>query len=211
MTVVGVAGTTKVRTLGESPRPFLYRSFTQLYPSFLTAVVQTPDNAEEILQVAFRTLRELDPEMVVVETKTMDEHFGVMLLPAKLGSLLSALFAVVALTLAAIGLYGVVSYAVARRSREVGIRMSLGAEPGRVVRQMVREGMTLAAAGAAVGLILAFLGAQVLRSLLFRVQAVDPLTFLAVPALLIGLALVASWLPARRASRVDPVRALKAE
>jgi predicted permease len=211
MTVVGIARTTKVRTLGESPRPFIYRSWTQRYTPFLTAVVQTRGSAAEILQVAFRTMRELDPEMVVVETKTVEEHFGVMLLPARLGSLLSALFAVVALALAAIGLYGVVSYAVARRTREVGIRMSLGADAGQVVRQMVREGMGLAGTGVLVGLALAFLGARILRSLLFQVQATDPLTFLVGPAILLGLALLSSWLPARRASRVDPVRALKAD
>ena len=211
MVVVGVAATTKVRNIGEAPRPFVYRAYSQTYSSFLTAVIQTPGRAEDALQTGFRVLRELDPEMLVVENKTMDEHLGIMLFPERLGTILTSLFAVVALCLATIGLYGIVSYAVARRSREVGLRMSLGAEPGRVVWEVVREGMTLALVGAAVGLALAVAGAQMLRSLLFGVAALDPITFGAVPAVLLAVALVASYLPARRASRIDPVRALKAE
>jgi putative ABC transport system permease protein len=141
----------------------------------------------------------------------METHMGVMLMPAQLGALLAALFAFVALTLASIGLYGVVSYAVSRRSREMGIRMSLGATPGTVVGQMVREGMILVGVGTGVGLVLALAGAQLLRSLLFGVGAIDPVTFMAVPTLLLTVTLVAAYVPARRASRVDPVRALKAE
>ncbi len=211
LVVVGVAATTKVRTIGEAPRPFIYRAYSQTYVSFLTAVIQTPGRAEDVLRTGFRVLRELDPEMLVVENKTMDEHLGIMLFPARLGTILTSLFATVALCLASIGLYGIVSYAVSRKSREVGIRMSLGAEPRRVVREVVREGMILALVGAGVGLALAFAGAQVLRSLLFGVGALDPMTFGAVPAVLLAVALVASYLPARRASRIDPVRALKAE
>ncbi|NNM06780.1 MAG: FtsX-like permease family protein, partial [Gemmatimonadetes bacterium] len=211
LVVVGVAATTKVRTIGEAPRPFIYRAYSQTYASFLTAVIQTPGRAEDVLPVGFRVLRDMDPEMLVVENKTMAEHLGIMLFPARLGTILTSLFAVVALCLASIGLYGIVSYAVARRSREVGIRMSLGAEPGRVVWEIVREGMILALVGALVGLALAFAGAQVLRSLLFGVGAIDPVTFGVVPAILLAIALAASYLPARRASRIDPVRALKAE
>jgi len=209
--VIGVSRATKVRTLGEPPRPFIYTPYSQRYSSFLTAVIQTRGEPEGGLQAAFRTLREMDPEMVVMETKTMETHMGVMLMPAQLGAMLAAVFAVVALILACIGLYGVVSYAVSRRSREMGIRMSLGAAPGQVVSQMVREGMVLVVVGTGVGLILALAGAQVLRSLLFGVGAIDPLTFAAVPALLLTVTLVAAYVPARRASMVDPVRALKAE
>jgi ABC-type antimicrobial peptide transport system permease subunit len=209
--VVGVARTTKVRTLGEGPRPFIYRAYSQADVSFVTTVVTTSGLPEDAMQTAFRVLRELDPDMMVVESKTMDEHLGIMLLPARLGTLLTSLFAIVAMTLAGIGLYGTVSYAVARRSREVGIRMSLGAEPARVVRGIVWEGMALAIVGAGVGLLLAFAGARLLESLLFGVSAFDPLTFGVVPLALLGLALGSAYLPARRASRVDPVRALKAE
>ena len=211
LVVVGVARTTKVRTLGEAPRPFIYRAYSQSYASFLTAVIRTPGSAEDALQAGFRILREMDPEMMVVETKTMDEHLGIMLFPARMGTLLSSLFALVALALSSIGLYGIVSFAVARKSREIGIRMSVGAEPGRVVREVVRGGMVLAVVGAGTGMVLALAGAQLLRSLLFGVSAFDPVTFAAVPAVLLAIALGATYFPARRASRVNPVRALKAE
>ena len=211
MIVVGVAETAKIRTIGEAPRPFVYRPYSQSYGSFLTAVIRTSGRPEDALQAGFRVLREMDPEMLVVETKTMDDHMGIMLLPARLGVILSSLFAVVALCLAIIGIYGVVSYSVARKSREVGIRMSLGAEPGKVVQEIVRDGMGPAVVGAGIGLVLALAGARVLQSLLFGVGAFDALTFLAVPVGLLVVALGAAYLPARRASRVDPVQALKAE
>ena len=124
---------------------------------------------------------------------------------------MASLFAMVALALASIGLYGVVSYAVSRRSREMGIRRSLGAAPGTVVLQVVREGMVLVGVGTGVGLALALAGARVLRSLLYGVGPLDPLTFAGVPVLLLAVTLAAAYVPARKASRVDPVRALKAE
>jgi predicted permease len=209
--IVGISATTKVRTLGEPPRPFIYRPYTQNYVSYLTAVIQTTGRAEDPLRAGFRLLREMDPEILVVETKTMEEHLGIMLFPARLGALLAMVFAVVALALASIGLYGVVSYAVARRSREMGIRMSLGARPGVVVSHVVRGGMGLVGVGAFVGLGLSLAGVRVVRSFLFGVNPMDPATFLAVPGVLLVVTLLAAYLPARRASRVDPVRALKAE
>ncbi|MFC1661319.1 ABC transporter permease, partial [Gemmatimonadota bacterium] len=209
--IVGIAAATKVRTLGEPPRPFIYRPYSQSYASYLTVVIQTNGRAEDPLRAGFRLLREMDPEILVIETKTMEEHLGIMLLPARLGALLSLVFAVVALALASIGLYGVVSYAVARRSREMGIRMSLGARPGAVVYQVVREGMGLVGVGAVVGLGLCFVGVRVVRSFLFGVSPMDPATFLVVPVILVSVTLLAAYVPARRASRVDPVRALKAE
>ena len=209
--VVGIARSTKVRTLGEPPRPFIYTPYSQRYTAYLTAVIQTRGRPEAVLQTAFHTLREMDPEMVVMESKTMDQHLGVQLMPARLGALMASVFAIVALALASIGLYGVVSYAVSRRSREMGIRMSLGAAPSAVVRQVVREGMVLVGVGTGLGLALALAGAQILRSLLFGVGALDPTTFVTVPALLLAVTFAAAYVPARRASRVDPVRALKAE
>lgn len=209
--VVGIARATKVRTLGEPPRPFIYTPYSQRYTAYLTAVLQTRGRPEAILQAAFRTLREMDPEMVVMESKTLERHLGVQLMPARLGALLASVFAIVALALASIGLYGVVSYAVSRRGREMGIRMSLGAAPGAVARQVVREGMVLVGVGVGLGLAMALAGAQILRSLLYGVGALDPVTFIGVPVILLAVTLAAAYLPARRASRVDPVRALKAE
>jgi putative ABC transport system permease protein len=211
LTVVGIARSTKVRTLGEPPRPFIYTPYSQRYTAYLTAVIQTRAQPEAALRSAFRTLREMDPEMVVMESKTLEEHLGVQLMPARLGALLASVFSIVALALASIGLYGIVSYAVSRRSREMGIRMSLGAAPGTVVRLVVREAMLLVGVGTGLGLALALVGAQLLRSLLYGVGALDPVTFFGVPVLLLAVTLAAAWVPARRASRVDPVLALKAE
>jgi putative ABC transport system permease protein len=148
---------------------------------------------------------------VIVESKTMEEHLAVMLIPARLSAFLSTLFGSLALALAVIGLYGVVSFAVSQRRREIGIRMSLGATPGSVVRLVVGGGMKLVAVGGLVGLVLAFLTTRALRGFLFGIAPLDPVAFVAVPALLGGVALLAALVPAWRASRVDPVRALKAE
>jgi ABC-type antimicrobial peptide transport system permease subunit len=153
----------------------------------------------------------VDPGAVFVDTKTMEEHLAVTLLPARLGALFSAVFAAVALVLASIGLYGVVSYAVASRSREMGIRMSLGADARGVVIMMVRGGMRLVLIGGAIGMVLAIGASTVLQSLLYGVKVLDPVTFMGVPAVLLGVALLAAWIPARRASRVDPARTLRTE
>jgi predicted permease len=211
MEVVGVSRSTKVRNIGEGPRPFVYRPYSQNYDAFLTVLVRTSRGAEEAVSDGLRTLREMDPEMVVVEAKTMDRHLGAQILPRRIGAAVSAILASLALLLASIGLYGIVSYAVARRSREMGIRMSLGAEPGRVVREMLWEGMSLVVVGGGVGLVLAAAAAQLLGNLLFGIRPMDPLTFVAIPTILLAVTLLAAYLPARRASRVDPVTALKAE
>ena len=211
MEVVAVTRTTKVRNIGEAPRPLVYRPYSQRYSAFLTVLIRTSRTAEEVLQSGIRILREMDPDMVLVETTTMERHLGVQLFARRLGATVSVVLAALALVLASIGLYGVVSYAVARRSREVGIRMSLGAQPGGVVRQLLWEGMSLVAVGGVIGLGLAMVGAQLLGSLLFGIRTMDPVTFLVVPAILLAVAGLAAYVPARRASRVDPVWALRAE
>jgi ABC-type antimicrobial peptide transport system permease subunit len=124
---------------------------------------------------------------------------------------LLSLFAAVALALAALGIYGVMAYSVEQRAREIGIRMALGADGGRVQRMVVGGGLRLAALGVAMGVLAALLGTRVLASLVYNVSTTDPLTIAATGALLIASALLASWVPARRATRVDPATALRAE
>jgi putative ABC transport system permease protein len=141
----------------------------------------------------------------------MESHLGIMLLPARLSALILSAFAALALTLATIGLYGVVSYAVARRAREVGIRMSLGADGGSVIRMLMGSGLKLVAVGSIIGLAVAFAAARLLGGLLFNVSALDPMTFLLVPLVLGAAAMLAAYIPARRASRVDPASALRTE
>jgi predicted permease len=208
--VIGVASDAKVRSLGEAPRPFLYRPFSQDYTSFFSVIVRTrPDPAPVVLELV-AAARELEPELWLWDPKTMERHLGILLLPARLSALLLTVFATLALTLACIGLYGLVSYAVSQRTHEMGIRMSLGADASAVVRMLTGSGMKLVGVGSVVGLALALLVARSLSRLLFGVSTFDPVTFVAVPALLGGVALLAAYLPARRASRVDPVSALRA-
>jgi predicted permease len=209
--IVGVASTAKIRSLGEAPRPFVYVPYSQSYSSFLTLVVKTRVDAERTAVDALAAARELDPELWVWEAKTMSRHLGIMLLPARLSALLLTAFAVVALALASIGLYGIVSYSVAQRSREVGIRMSLGADSGKVVSMLMRGGLKLVGLGAAVGIVLSLATAPTLGSLLYGIQPTDVTAFVIMPMVLIVVATLAAYVPARRASRIDPVRALKTE
>ena len=209
--VIGVAGDAKVRSLGEAPRSFIYLPYSQDYSSFLTVVARTSLDPEPLALEMLATGRELDPEFWVWETKTMDRHLGVVLLPARLSALLLSVFAGLALALASVGLYGVVSYAVSQRTREVGIRMSLGATPGGIVRLLMQSGLRLVAVGGVIGLTLALAVSRLLGRLLFGVASADLFTFVAIPAVLVGAAILAAYVPARRASRVDPVTALRAE
>lgn len=210
--VVGVTQTTKVRSLGEQPRPFFFLSFAQSPLPFATIVARTSAGRDEAVTAQLiGVLHDVDPSIPVLLGTTMARHVGALMLPARLGAIAFGVFAALALALAMIGVYGVVSYAVARRSREVGIRMALGAEPNEVVRLLMREGLLMVGGGGVLGLALAFAVTRVLRSLLSGVGAADPLTFIIAPAVLVGVGIVAALLPALRSARTDPVRVLRAD
>ncbi len=209
--VVGVVNTAKIRSIGEAPRSFVYRPYSQVYDSFLFVVARTSMDPERAALDMLAAGREIDPEFWVWETKTMERHLGIMLMPAQMSALILSAFAVLALVLASIGLYGIVSYAVARRTREVGIRMSLGADGSRVIRMLMSSGLKLVAVGSVIGLAMAFAAARLVSSLLFNVSAFDLTTFVVVPLVLGAAAILAAYVPARRASRVDPASALRTE
>ncbi|MGH9388689.1 MAG: ABC transporter permease, partial [Vicinamibacteria bacterium] len=209
--IVGVANTAKIRSLGEAPRPFVYVPFSQRYGSDFTVVAKTGADPERTAVDILAVARELDPQLWVWESKTMARHLGIVLLPARLSALLLSAFAAVALALASIGLYGIVSYSVSQRSREVGIRMSLGADGGSVVGMLMASGLKLVGLGAAFGVVASLAATPALANLLFGVQPTDAASFAVMPLLLIVVATLAAYVPARRASRIDPVRALKAE
>lgn len=141
----------------------------------------------------------------------MARHLGIVLLPARLSAVSLSAFAVVAMALACIGLYGIVSYSVSQRFREVGIRMSLGADASRIVRMLMAGGLKLVTVGAVVGIGASLVAAPALASLLFGVQSTDVVAFTVMPFVLMTVAVVAAYLPARRASRIDPVRAVRTE
>ena len=177
----------------------------------MTVVARTSTDPERTALALLAAGREVDPDLWVFETKTMERHLALMRLPQQLSSFVLSAFGALALALAAIGLYGVVSYGVAQRTREIGIRMALGAGRPRVVRLLVAGGLRLVVIGGVLGLALALAAARLLGGLLFEVSALDPLTFLGVPLVLGAAALLAAWLPARRASRVDPLAALRTD
>jgi predicted permease len=209
--VVGVTADHKVRNLGETQRPYVYLSQSQRFSRDLRILARTTGDPERLALEMMATARALDPEIMIIRTTTMRRHLATMLLGRELGAMVVGGFALLALLLASIGLYGVVSYAVSRRAKEVGIRLSLGADASSVVRMLTASGMKLVAVGGVVGLALAAALAQLLSRLLYGVPALDPLTFVGVPVVLGLVALLASWIPARRVTRIDPVGALRAE
>ncbi len=209
--VVGVASDTKVRSLGEAPRSFVYRPFTQDYTSFLTAVAPTAVEPARTARELVTAAREVDPQLFIWDASTMDRHLGVVRLPGQLSALVLSAFAALALILAVVGLYGIVSYAVAQRRREVGIRMSFGASGGAIVSLLMRSGLKLLVIGAVIGLGLSVALSRLLSGLLFGVSTLDPVAFLVFPAVLLGAGVVAALVPALAARRVNPATVLRSE
>jgi predicted permease len=209
--IVGVARDTKVRTLGEKPRPYLYLHHLQRHRGFMALVTRTSGDPKPMLSTLRREILLVDEGMPIMESKTMTEHLGIMLFAPRMGGILLGVFGGLGVLLATIGLYGVVSYAAAQRTREVGIRVALGARPGDVMQLVVGRGMMLVGVGVVIGLVLAFAAALPLRSLLYGVSVSDPVTFVGITLLLAGVAFVATMVPALRAARLDPMVALRRE
>jgi predicted permease len=209
--IVGVARDTKVRTLGEAPRPFVYELVGQSGGFGVEVVVKGTGTGAQLLEAARSVVEEVDPGLVLMEAKTMNEHLALMLFPPRMAAMLLSVFGALALALAAIGIYGVVSHAVAKRTRELGIRMSLGASARDVVRMAIGGGMRLVAIGAVVGVLMAGTVSWSISRFLYGIGTTDLATFAGIPVLLTLVALVAAWVPARRASAVDPVTALRTE
>jgi predicted permease len=209
-TVVGVARDTKVRTLGEAPRPYLYRHWRQTGED-VGFVVRTHGDPQPLVASVRREALALEPDLPVIELKTMREHLSLMLTPPKLAASLLAACGVLAILLANLGLYAVVAYSVARRTREIGVRIALGAHRSDVLWLVIREGMALVLVGVVVGFALTAAIARPLGSYLYGLGSLDPLTFTVVATILAATALVANFVPARRAVRVDPLQAIRCE
>ena len=211
--VVGVARTSQYMFLGEPPRPFYWTALGQhrRYSMFLE--IETAGAPETLMPIVRRTVRELDENVPLFEMRSMEEHLrmGRALFTVRLGALFGATFALLALVLAVVGIYGLVSYSVSHRTREIGIRIAVGATVRSVVSLVLRQGIALALAGVLFGVVAAFGITRLMGALLYGVDTHDPLTF-AIGAMVLALAaVVASWLPARRAAVMDPVRALRSE
>jgi predicted permease len=211
LTVVGIARDGKYRTLGEDPRAYVYSCIEQGGSSFRTLVVASDGDERAMLGQIRHTLDEIDPNLPIFDLKTISEHMAIMLFPARMGAALLAAFGLLGLILASLGLYGVVAASVARRTREIGIRMAIGGRRADVLRLVVGEGMVLTGVGLAAGLGLALLASQILRNLLYGIAPSDPLTFAGVAFILSSVALIANLIPARRATEVDPLVALRYE
>jgi putative ABC transport system permease protein len=210
-TVVGIVGDVREWGLDVPARPTAYFSALQVAPSTTSLAVRTRAAPTALLGSLRAELTRLDPALPLFEVAPLAEVVDESVGQRSLTLTLMLGFAVLALGLAALGLYGVISYGVAQRSREVGIRLALGARPAQVLRLVVGQGLRLAVAGVALGLVLALGLGRLLGGLLYGVAPADPLTLLTVPLLLTLVALLASWVPARRATRVDPADTLRAE
>ena len=210
--IVGVAKDGKYWTIGEAPQMFVYSPLAQSYSPAGTLVVRTAGGDPRALIPALNAeVRALDPALPLFDVKTVEEHMGVSLFPARVAAALLGSFGLLALLLAGVGVYGVVSYAAARRTREIGIRMALGARPRDVLRLVAGGGMLLVALGVALGLAGAFALTRFMEGLLYGVSATDPFTFALVVFVLLAVALLACLVPARRATKVDPMIALRYE
>jgi len=209
--IVGVARTAKQNTLGEDPTPAFFLPMLQQYSPGVTLHVRTAGDPMAAMPTVRSAVQELDRQLPLVQVQTISQVLDAVLWPARFGAMLLLVFGLLALTLAAIGIYGVMSYSVQQRRQELGIRLALGAQKRDVLRLVLGQGLWLAGAGALVGLVAAFLLGRAVSALLFGVQAVDPVTFTGVPLVLIGVALLACYIPARRATRVDPIIALRYE
>jgi predicted permease len=209
--VVGVAGDTKSQSLDDAPEPLFYFSHAQLPAANVRLVARGLPTPPEIAAALRRSVREVDTDLVIIAETTLDEQLSVVLFPARLAAGLLSVFGLLAMGLASIGLYGVVSFAVSRRTREVGIRMSLGADAGEVVGMVIRSAMGMVLVGAAIGLVTTLGLSRLLDWFLIGIGPYDLVTFAAVPLVLCSVALLAAFVPARRAARVNPVRALRCD
>ncbi len=208
-TVIGIVGNVRFGTIDSLPVPDAYISYRQSPRARMMIFARTSNDPGALVGVARATVRELLPSYPAYDVQTMASRVAVASTQARLSAALLTLFAATALVLAVMGIYGVMSFAVAQRRREIGVRIALGAARGDVLGMVVREGLTLAAIGVVAGLAGALILSRVLRALLFGVSATDPFTYASVIGLLAVAALAASWLPARRATRVQPTEALR--
>jgi len=200
----------KYRSLTEAPQPHFYEPFAQAYEPDMVLVARAATDARSVLDALVREAHALDPELPI-EASTMEQHLGLAMLPQRIGSAVLASFGTITAMLAALGLYGVMSYVVSQRTREIGIRVALGARTRDVRILVLRRALAVTLAGLALGLACAVAAARLLAAFLVDVSPSDPATLLWVTGLFTIVALLASWLPAQRAAAVDPVRALRWE
>jgi putative ABC transport system permease protein len=221
-TIVGVASDTRHRGLDQEVQPEVYIPYLQYMKEMrgMRLVVRAssdqnnPANPPVLSSLATsirNQVRAIEPDEPVNQVVTMDEHLSNSVAGRRFQMLLLGIFAAVALVIATVGIYGVISYATSQRTHEIGIRMALGAQARDVMKMVIWRGMSMALLGVALGLVASFALTRVMKNLLFEVSATDPVTFALIALLLVVVALIASYIPARRATKVDPLQALRHE
>jgi len=208
--IVGVVGDVRA-TLDRNPQPQMYRPLLDVGGGGATVLFHTLVAPQSLTEAALNEIHRLDPSLAIYDVRTIEDAMGLAAADRRFILLLFTAFAALAVLLAAVGLYGVLSNAVVERRTEIGIRMALGATGREVGSFIVREGMKPAAAGVVLGVIAALVACRVLKSLLFGIGPLDPLTFVLVPPLLLAVSLLACYVPALRAIRIDPMQALRSE
>jgi len=211
MEVIGVVKTGKYRSLAEDPKPFFYYTMGQRRPSGMALVIRSNTDPRGLIGAIRSEVQALDRRVPVYAVKTMTDHMTYALWAPNMAASFSLAFGLLAVLLSAVGLYSVMAYVVSQRTREVGIRMALGADRSHVLKMITKQGMWLAGVGVGIGLLLALALVRLLSSLLIGVSGYDPLIFVVVPVLLAVVAFVACFLPARRATKVNPLVALRYE
>jgi predicted permease len=211
ITVVGVVGRVKQYTLDSDSRIALYLPQTQHATRDMNVVVRSKSDPASLGLAVRQEIQKVDPDLPVYHVRTMEQRIGESLAQRKFSMLLLSIFAGLAAALAMIGIYGVISYLVNQGTREIGIRMALGATPGAILQEVMRRGMGLAIPGVIIGLVGGLAFTRLMQGLLFGVKPIDPLTFAAIPLLLTLVALMAIYIPAQRATRVDPTVSLREE
>jgi putative ABC transport system permease protein len=210
-TIIGVARDIRQEALDEAPYSQVYCSYAQFPARTMTLVARTSNDPSGLVSSIRNELSAMDKDQPLYNVRTMEQVMAEAIARQRFSMLLIAIFASVGLVLASVGIYGVMSYTVAQRTHEIGVRMALGASAGDVLKMVVRQGMMLALLGTGLGLVAAFLLTRLISSLLFSVSATDPVTYALISLLLIAVALLACFIPARRATRVDPMVALRYE
>ena len=209
--VVGVARDTKYRNLREPPRMTMYQPLAQAYVPTMNLLIRTTAEPTTFVTLVQNRLNSLAPAITIYNVRTLLEHVGRSLYVERMESIILGTLGLLALVLTAIGLYGVVTYSVTQRTRELGIRMALGAQRRDVFRLVLRKGLILVAWGSAIGLVACYWLSRLVSNQLYGISPNDPATLLSVAVLLVGVALLASYIPARRATKVDPLVALRYE
>lgn len=212
LTVLGVVGRVKMEGLGtDSKRVQGYFPFAQIPSGGMTVILKAAGDPNQLIAAVRQQVKAIDPDQPIYSVRTMDDIRSESVAPERLNLTLLSIFAGIALVLAVVGIYGVMSYTVTQRTHEIGIRMAIGAQPRDVFRMVIGQGMMLALIGVVCGLIGAFGLTRLMASMLFGVEPTDPMTFAAIAVLLTGVALVACYVPGRRATKVDPVVSLRYE